>query len=108
MSGCSSNDPNRIGDIKVGDSLSIVGILVLPEGDWTARCDIRDRKGVLLESIDIVLGEKVEELTPCGIYFEDTSAWPLGTYFLDVLVFDSTIRVHTDTFSFSVIAGITT
>lgn len=97
-------------DYKAGDTASIVGTCILPEGDWTGTCQMKHRDtGAAVGTWTVQLGEAYEgetpfTLTPVG----DTSSWAPVPCLLDLRFTDTSDQVvHTETVGIRIVSPIT-
>lgn len=97
-------------DYKAGDTASIVGTCVLPDGVWTGTCHMRNRDtDVTVGTWAVQIGEPYEgetpfTLTPVG----DTSTWTPVPCLIDLRFTDNSAQVvHTETVGIRIVPPIT-
>lgn len=103
---------NRFPQFKAGDTFSFVGNCRLPDGIWTATCQIRTtaEPHALVGTVDVTLGTQVGADTPLVLHADATvtAAWPPGTHELDIRYADQDgIVVHTSTLLLPVVRAVT-
>lgn len=76
---------------------------------YTIRAQIRSKVGVLVADLQVVIAD--QSLTP-GLYYltptiADTSAWPIGSHNMDVVMTFGGVTRSTEVFAVPVIGGVT-
>lgn len=100
---------------KRGATFSLSGTDKLAAGTWTGSCQLRTPTGSLVQDLQVSvvpLEEPTEDATHSVLIWtdEDTSTWPLGQLFGDVLYVDNSVppnRDPSDTFIVTVVDRVT-
>lgn len=102
--------------LKRGATLSLAGTVDLPDGIWSASCQVRTDKGVLVAQLEVVLTPP-DRMSTTGLYTIliigsslQTTDWPIAPLQADVRFVDASyppVVMPSESFLITVERGVT-